>query len=472
MKKQDFFFNVGILFIIAIIGLTGCKQGIPKADFSSDKTTGAVPLTVQFSDNSTIQKSLSLEFLNINNTIQMPDMSKANVINKWEWNFGDGNTSIEKNPTHIYNTAGQYTVSLKVTTNSGKTDTVTKQNYINVVTEGSTEGEGTSEGSTEGTTEETMEGEPGTGIYVWGTGENWQEGIISQASVEVEDLGGNPTATEIKLHPLPEYSTGQFLEHEAVLYLMNFNANVAGTILFLEYPKAGGSATSKVWHMVTNQYAVRLIPPSKTENGEKASADSAMISMVVGSQSQIPAGFNPIADLYIWRGMPGIACEENGTNTENPKHWFNLTNGHSDFIYISSKSAKGTPYQSICYPVGNKIDCPDEAPANFAVITTTTTPKWQTDLQNNQQTKDWLTPPPQCPATPPSGYRYEYQGRTVVVDKVCVDCTLPGLNDNPPRDYKDETTDVTLIRSTTQVSNMVTQNDIIVGHTWKLVSNP
>lgn len=210
----------------------------------------------------------------------------------------------------------------------------------------------------------------------------------------MEGLDGNPTAKELKLHPLPEYSTEQFLEHEAVLYLFNFNANIAGTIRFLEYPKASGSSTSKVWHMVTNQYSVRLIPSSKSGPYEKASSDLAMISMVVGSPSQIPAGFNPIADLHIWRGMPGITCEEDGSETENPEHWFNLTNGNPNFVYTFKKSAKGSIYQSISYPVGDKIDCPAKTPANFAVITITTTPKWQEDLQNNQQTKDWLTPLP------------------------------------------------------------------------------
>ena len=33
----------------------------------------------------------------------------------WSWDFGDGHTSTEKNPTHSYSSAGQYTVSLTVT---------------------------------------------------------------------------------------------------------------------------------------------------------------------------------------------------------------------------------------------------------------------------------------------------------------------------------------------------------------------
>ena len=41
------------------------------------------------------------------------------VINQWSWNFGDGGLSSNQNPTHIYSTAGTYTVSLTITSNFG-----------------------------------------------------------------------------------------------------------------------------------------------------------------------------------------------------------------------------------------------------------------------------------------------------------------------------------------------------------------
>lgn len=472
MTKRNFFFNTVIfLFIFAIIGLSGCKPGTPKADFGSDKTSGTVPLTVSFTDNSTVKKSLNLEVLNIQKDINIPALDKASVINQWSWNFGDGNTSSEKNSTHVYNTPGQYTVSLTVKTNSGKTDTATKTNYINAIASGTTEGEGTPEGTNEGTPEGTNEGEPGAGIYVWGTGDDWVEDLLSSTSVAVEQETGTPVSTNLKLHPLPEYSTESFLEHEASLYLTNYTAFVTGTLALLEYPKASGSPTSKVWHMVTNQYAVRLTPATKGCNGEKASPDSAGISIVVGSSSQIPAGFKPIADLYTWRKIKGKTYNANGTEVDSPSYWFNLTNGNANWIYTSGNSKATNIYQSIYYPVGNHFDCPLESPANYAAITTTETPKWRTDLENNNAL-DWLNPPPSAPANPPAGYRYEYQGRTVVVDKVTADCTLPGLNDPiNPRDYNDEPTDCVLVNSSTTTSNFVCENDIIVTHTWKLVPN-
>ena len=53
------------------------------------------------------------------------------TIDSWEWNFGDGGTSTEQNPTHTYNTPDTYTVSLTVT-GPGGSDTETKIDYITV----------------------------------------------------------------------------------------------------------------------------------------------------------------------------------------------------------------------------------------------------------------------------------------------------------------------------------------------------
>jgi PKD repeat protein len=79
----------------------------PVADFSADPTTGTAPLAVNFTDLST------------------------GSITDWAWDFGDGGTSTEQNPTHTYNTPDTYTVSLTVT-DPGGSDTETKIDYITV----------------------------------------------------------------------------------------------------------------------------------------------------------------------------------------------------------------------------------------------------------------------------------------------------------------------------------------------------
>jgi len=48
----------------------------------------------------------------------------------WLWDFGDGNTSDEQNPTHVYSTPGNYTVILTVTDDSGDSSDDTTWAYI------------------------------------------------------------------------------------------------------------------------------------------------------------------------------------------------------------------------------------------------------------------------------------------------------------------------------------------------------
>ncbi|UCH92378.1 MAG: S8 family serine peptidase, partial [Candidatus Aminicenantes bacterium] len=56
------------------------------------------------------------------------DESTANycTITGWSWNFGDGNTSTQQNPTHTYASAGFYDVTLTVTADTGASDSETQ----------------------------------------------------------------------------------------------------------------------------------------------------------------------------------------------------------------------------------------------------------------------------------------------------------------------------------------------------------
>ncbi|NLV26376.1 MAG: PKD domain-containing protein [Methanomicrobiales archaeon] len=78
---------------------------VPVAKFVGEPRVGTAPLRVTFTDLS------------------------ENNPTSWEWNFGDGATSIEQNPVHEYKSAGKYTVSLTVK-NSAGSDTLIEQNYI------------------------------------------------------------------------------------------------------------------------------------------------------------------------------------------------------------------------------------------------------------------------------------------------------------------------------------------------------
>lgn len=68
--------------------------------------------------------------VNCTGIVNFTDMSQ-NGPTSWAWDFGDGNTSTLRNPTHTYTQAGYYTVSL-VTSNSFGNNQTTKSNYIHI----------------------------------------------------------------------------------------------------------------------------------------------------------------------------------------------------------------------------------------------------------------------------------------------------------------------------------------------------
>ena len=51
------------------------------------------------------------------------DPDYGDSITSYDWDFGDGSTSSEKNPSHYYSSAGNFTISLTVTDETGKTNT-------------------------------------------------------------------------------------------------------------------------------------------------------------------------------------------------------------------------------------------------------------------------------------------------------------------------------------------------------------
>jgi len=81
----------------------------PNAAFAGSPTSGCSPLTVSFADQSTGE------------------------ITSWSWTFGDGGSSTVQGPSHTYNAAGTYEVSLTVT-GPGGSDSETKTSYITVST--------------------------------------------------------------------------------------------------------------------------------------------------------------------------------------------------------------------------------------------------------------------------------------------------------------------------------------------------
>jgi PKD repeat protein len=84
---------------------------VPQVNFQAEPRRGGVPLTVRFTDTSN-------------------DADGTLVAHRWD--FGDGTTSTEANPTHTYASSGKFDVALSVTDDRGRSDQKTARGFITV----------------------------------------------------------------------------------------------------------------------------------------------------------------------------------------------------------------------------------------------------------------------------------------------------------------------------------------------------
>ncbi|NQT26490.1 aryl-sulfate sulfotransferase, partial [candidate division KSB1 bacterium] len=105
-------FNAGTSSHDVYIDNISLKQVIddltPDADFEATPVNGFNPLEVQLTDLST------------------------GSITSWMWEFGDGETSVDQHPFHVYEIADTFSVNLTVTGPEGS-DIMTRDNYITVL---------------------------------------------------------------------------------------------------------------------------------------------------------------------------------------------------------------------------------------------------------------------------------------------------------------------------------------------------
>ena len=84
----------------------------------------------------TPKSAFSLSGSCLNSNILFTDLSSigsGGTINSWNWNFGDGNTSLLKNPGHQFGGVKTYTISLEVTSGNGCKDTSYQTLNVNML---------------------------------------------------------------------------------------------------------------------------------------------------------------------------------------------------------------------------------------------------------------------------------------------------------------------------------------------------
>lgn len=101
---------ISIVFICSTISLLAQA---PTANFTASPLSVCAGVPVSFTSTSTA--------------------NGGPAINQYSWNFGDGVTVTTQNPSHVFTTAGTFTVTLVVTNANGAVDSEIKANYITVL---------------------------------------------------------------------------------------------------------------------------------------------------------------------------------------------------------------------------------------------------------------------------------------------------------------------------------------------------
>ena len=164
-----------------IVTITTSDNELPTAKATASPRNGEAPLKVNFFGTGT---------------------DTDGTIESYYWEFGDGYTSTQKNPTHTYSSIGTYTATLTVTDNNDATDTASititvyahQESWIHVASYYGVSGKVTDTFKIQGVKFKiicTVDGDPNYGywyIYIYPEGET--AGSVFHQSIDLDDYPG------------------------------------------------------------------------------------------------------------------------------------------------------------------------------------------------------------------------------------------------------------------------------------------
>ena len=296
---------------------------IPTASFSASVTSGTSPLAVTFTDSS--------------------DPGSSDITS-WLWSFGDGSTSTEENPVHIYTTSGTYSVSLTVTTADGS-DTVTQSNYITVLSVATYPTAAFQASTTAGAaplsvTFTDMSTPGSSAILAW----SWSFGD-----------GG----TSMEQHPVHVYSSSG-------------SYTVKLTVI-----SSAGSNTARKSNYITVTTASSSTYPAASFN---ASVTSGSIPLNVSFTDQSTAGSSSILS-WLWSFGDGSTSTE-----QNPTHTYGNAGSYTVSLMVTTANGSDTETKTSyitasegtgagCY-AGNRDQTPKRISGDFLVLSLSIAGLW------------------------------------------------------------------------------------------------
>lgn len=120
MRSSKYFLYAGLVFLLAALVVPGVSA-------ASNVQTGYITVGIA----PVAQFDAHYAFTTLPTKVSFVDNSLGSAPMTYEWNFGDGATSAEQNPSHIYTQRGTYTVTLTVK-NAYGTSTAIKRDFITI----------------------------------------------------------------------------------------------------------------------------------------------------------------------------------------------------------------------------------------------------------------------------------------------------------------------------------------------------
>lgn len=313
----------------------------PTANFSANITLGCVPVQVSFTDLSS---------------------STDGSIVGWEWDFGDGSKSTQRNPTHSYANTGFYTVSLTVTSNNGCKRTITRARYIRVVDGVSTNFSFDFSRSCKapiGVTFRNQSSGPGNISYTWNFG-NGQTSTARNPST----IYNSPGTYNVRLNAQSDFGCSGFIERQVTISETNTDftgpdyACIGQPVRFQNASSAtpdasfwnfGDGTTSAQTNpvktfLVAGTYDVKMINffPSCADSITKTVIveDKPQVDFTVDDSSSCQAPFSvqftdltPSGVSWLWSFGDGTTSTE-----QNPVHQYNAVGEYSVTLTVNTSA--------------------------------------------------------------------------------------------------------------------------------------
>lgn len=232
----------------------------------------------------------------LTNTVSFVDNSTGSPTS-WLWDFGDGNTSTEQNPTHVYDIGGRYTVNLTVK-NAVGSNTTSKYGYVLVGLGDEPVGrEYFSSSVTSGDAPLKVTFHGGTGYANdWSFGDGSQQGV-----------GENQTVEHTYLEP------GQY------------------TVSLFEY-NVGGTAAITKYHYIT---VTGLTRPYASFTSEKVSVPKSLTITFTDTSIGKPT-------YWYWNFGDGDSSTE-----QNPTHTYSAAGNYTVSLTASNENSTNSTFRVI-----------------------------------------------------------------------------------------------------------------------------